>query len=104
MNSRSVLLLSAIAAVVFAPAAYAQIGYSYYYSDPFSSINTAQWYQNGTLSTASGIGIYNGDAIGGALISKTAIPDGSSDYEVRATLAINANGGSYIVYLRERER
>lgn len=38
--------------------------------------------------------------MGGAVLSSVAVPDGTADYEVRATLTIAQNGGSFIVYLR----
>ena len=71
-------------------------GYQYYYSDTLSSINTNNWYYNGTLSPgASGITT----AGAGSLISKVSSPTGN-DYEVKMTLALTATGGYYVSYLR----
>ncbi len=73
--------------------------YTYYYSDTLTGINTSNWTQNGPLS-ASGSGLTSVDANGGSLISTIAVPDGSSDYEVRTTLNLTASGGYYMSYLR----
>jgi len=76
-------------------------GYQYYYSDTFSSINPAAWYQNGAgLTTTSGAGLTSADANGGSLISKAGVPDGTSQYEVKATLNLTQSGGTYGIYLR----
>ena len=37
---------------------------------------------------------------GGAQISSVAVPDGSNEYELRATLNIKASGGTFAFYLR----
>src|SRR5437867_699139 len=58
-------------------------GYQYYYSDVFSTINTANWTQNGWGLTVNN-GLADTDVNGGSLISKVAVP--GNDYEVRATL------------------
>jgi hypothetical protein len=62
--------------------------YSYYYTDPLTSINPANWTQNGVLSARSG-GLTSSDPSGGSLISNLAVPDGTSDYEVKTTLALS---------------
>src|SRR5882762_8837786 len=69
-------------------------GYQYYYSDNFSSIDPAAWSQNGTLS-AGGSGLTSSATNGGSVISKAAIPDGTSMYEVKATLLLTSAGGGY---------
>ncbi len=81
--------------LVFTPCALAQ--YQYYYSDSFSTVNTSNWYVNGSLTTGSS-GLTSSST--GAVISKVAVPDGSSFYEVKMTLALTANGGKYYSYLR----
>jgi len=73
--------------------------YSYYYTDPLTSINTANWYQNGSVAIASG-GLTGSSANGGSLISKLAVPDGTSDYEVMSTLTLPASGGTYVQLVR----
>ena len=73
--------------------------YTYYYSDTFTSINTANWQQNGAV-TATPSGLTATSANGGSLISKIAVPDGTSDYEVKTTLTLAASGGTYIQYVR----
>jgi hypothetical protein len=73
--------------------------YTYYHTDNLTSINTANWWQNGTL-TAGANGLTSADSNGGSLISKVAVPDGTSDYEVRSVLRLTQSGGSYITYFR----
>ncbi len=77
-------------------------GYQYYYTDTLETINTAtDWYQNGTAAVLSGWGLSTTTAGGGSLISKLAVQGPSStNYEVNATLALNASGGDYVEYLR----
>ena len=91
---RTILLLPSLA--------FAQTGYQPYFDDNFSSINSTAWYQNGPLTTGSA-GLTSADANGGALISKVSVPDGTSQYEVKATLTLDSNqpsGGTFGVYLR----
>lgn len=73
--------------------------YTYYYSDSLTTINTANWYQNGTV-TGTSSGLTATTTNGGSLISKLAIPDGTSDYEVKAKLNLAASGGTYVLYVR----
>jgi hypothetical protein len=73
--------------------------YTYYFTDSLTSINTSNWYQNGTLTAGTG-GLTSSSSNGGSLISKVAVPDGSSNYEVKATLTLTQSGGNYVVYLR----
>ncbi|HXJ43138.1 MAG TPA: hypothetical protein VNH18_27915, partial [Bryobacteraceae bacterium] len=73
--------------------------YSYYYTDSLTSINTANWYQNGTLTATTG-GLTAPTANGGALVSKVGVPDGSSNYEVKSTLTLPSSGGTYVQLLR----
>jgi hypothetical protein len=72
--------------------------YSYYYSDTLTSINSNNWYQNGTL-TATSTGLTSSGGSGGSLISKPGISTGN-DYEIRTTLNIVASGGGFFHYLR----
>jgi hypothetical protein len=74
-------------------------GYLYYYTDPMTSINASAWTQNGTLTAGAG-GLTSADANGGSLISRVAVPDGTSDYEVAMTLNLASSGGSYIAYVK----
>src|SRR5438552_10806519 len=71
--------------------------YSYYLSDTLTSINTVNWYYNGSLTAGSG-GLTSSTY--GSLISKAPVPGGSSDYEVKLTLALTASGGDYLAFLR----
>ena len=72
-------------------------GYRYYLSDKLSTLSPENWTirgdagMNGGLSSAS--------ANGAALLSRLAVPDGSSEYEVRATLNLKQSGGVYTIYL-----
>jgi hypothetical protein len=87
-------LMSALAAAVPLLGAY-----TYYYGDSFSTINTTAWQQNGVLSAGS-TGLTSSDPNGGALISKIAVPDGSSSYEVQSVIRLTADGGTFVQYLR----
>ena len=73
--------------------------YQYYYTDPLTSIDGSRWWQNGSL-TADSSGLGAPTTNGGSLISKVAVPDGTSQYEVAATLRLTASGGAYSLYLR----
>lgn len=89
-----------IRAALFAAACSALFAaYTYYLTDTLTSINTTNWTQNGTLTAGSG-GLTSSNANGGSLISKVAVPDGTSDYEVRTTLTLAQSGGTYVTYLR----
>jgi RHS repeat-associated protein len=85
-----VICLAALAAPLACAA------YQPYYSDALTSVNTANWYQNGTITTSSG-GFTSTGA--GSLISKVAVPDGTSEYQVKMTLKLTASGGYYLAYL-----
>ena len=96
MKTRATLIRFA----VFATASAALFGaYTYYYTDSLTSINTTYWTQNGTLTAGSG-GLTSSTTDGGSLISKVAVPDGSSNYEVNTTLTLTQSGGTYVTYLR----
>lgn len=73
--------------------------YTYYSGDSFSTVDTTKWWVN----SANG-GSLNGSANGlygnGSLISKVAVPDGSSDYEVKATFVPSPWSISHWIYLR----
>jgi hypothetical protein len=58
-------------------------GYSYYFSDPLTSAQPSSWYQNGDVRYDS-TGLWSNGV--GSLVSQTAVPDGTSEYEVKATL------------------
>ena len=64
-------------------------GYRYYLSDKLSTISTDNWAIKGDAASASG----------STLISRLAVPDGSSEYEVRAALNLKESGGVYSIYL-----
>ncbi len=70
-----------------------------YYAENFTTgLNAPAWYPaNGSITTnANGLT----SATYGSLISNVAVPDGTSEYEVRTTYRLTQNGGSYITYLR----
>jgi RHS repeat-associated protein len=73
--------------------------YTYYYSDALTTINGANWFTNGSVSATSS-GLTATASTGGSLISKIAVPDASSDYEVKARLALPSQGGTYTIYTR----
>ena len=95
-NPRAILIRLAIAAATCS-AAFAT--YTYYYTDSLTSINTTYWTQNGNLTAGAG-GLTSSVTNGGSLISKVAVPDGSSNYEVETTLTLTQSGGTYVTYLR----
>jgi hypothetical protein len=66
-------------AFVLLAAAAAFASYTYYYTDTLTTINTNNWYVNGSL-TATSNGLTAPTTNGGSLISKLAVPDGTSDY------------------------
>ena len=78
--------------------------YQYFVSDPMTTANPALWGMNGS-ATVTPAGII-ADAVygGGSAISQAAIPDGTNDYEVRATVHLTnpiSNGThSYSVLAR----
>src|SRR5438128_1993453 len=86
-----------IPAVFFAATLFG--AYTYYYTDTLQSVDTTKWTQNGSVA-ATGSGLTATTPGGGSLISTVAVPDGSSDYEVKATLTLTQSGGTYVSYLR----
>src|SRR5438552_18483166 len=87
-----------ILAPLFLFANQASAAYQYYFTDGLTTINTANWTQNGSVRGTSS-GLTATSANGGALVSKLAVPDGTSDYEVKMTLPLTSSGGTYITYL-----
>jgi len=76
------------------------VAYQDYYQDSLTSIDPTKWYQNGSL-TPTAQGLTSTSVNGGSLISKIAVPDGTSDYQVFSSLTIGATGGgTYYQYLR----
>ena len=75
-----------------------QMGYTYYSSDTFSSINTSNWTVNGSVS-GGWAGLTS--TSNGSLISTVPVQGPSTAfYEVRTILNLTASGGTYINYLR----
>src|SRR3979411_1672156 len=74
----------------------AEAQYQYYFSDSFNNgINLTNYWSNGSgLSTSTYApnqwALFDNNPNGGALISKAALPTGN-DYEVKATLHLDAN-------------
>jgi hypothetical protein len=76
---------------------------SYYYTDTLTTINTTNWTENGTLTAGPGGLSSSTQSYGGSLISKIAVPDGTSDYEEKITLNLPGTptneGQEYYMYL-----
>lgn len=72
--------------------------YQYYYTDPLTSVNAANWQQNGSVTATSG-GFTAPSATGGSLISKVMAPGSPNEYEVNTTLTLVTSGGTYVQYL-----
>ncbi len=87
------LLLAALATATIVTA------YPNYYIDYFSTLDTTKWYINGTPINTNGALQFFG-ASNGSLISKVAVPDGTSDGQAKMTLSLGVSGGVYILYLR----
>jgi len=73
-------------------------GYRYYFSDKLTAISAEQWSIRGDAVQAAD-GVTSASASGAILLSRIAVPDGSSDSEVRASLNLKASGGVYTIYL-----
>ncbi|HLG96066.1 MAG TPA: fibronectin type III domain-containing protein [Bryobacteraceae bacterium] len=73
-------------------------GYQYYFSAKLASLSADDWAVRGDAS-ANDSGFTSPSPNGAALISRVAVPDGSSDYEVRASLNLKQSGGVYTIYL-----
>ena len=87
-------LLSILAALPLSAA------YVYFFSDNFASgISSTNWYTNGTISGGAS-GLTSAATDGGSVIYKPGIPDGSSEYEVKANVTFGGTGGGMIFYGR----
>ncbi len=75
--------------------------YSYYGTDTLSSYNNSapNWNINGTGSNSQNAGLTVTSQAGAAYISKGTAPDGTSQYEVKATVKLAGSGGTYVLYL-----
>jgi hypothetical protein len=76
--------------------------YQYYLTDNLTSIDPNKWTQNGSVS-ATASGLTSPATYGGSLISRSAVPDGTSDYEVRMKLSVTASTtwwSSQVLYAR----
>ena len=73
-------------------------GYRYYFSDKLAALSSDNWSIKGDAANA-GDGLTSASASGAALLSRVAVPDGSSEYEVRAALNLKQSGGVYTIYL-----
>jgi RHS repeat-associated protein len=98
MRPISVVLLAAFAASAFGT-------YTWYFTDPMQSLQTAYWASSGSpqFTNINGYwGGYSGSSSGGvsSMVSTVAVPDGTSSYGVRATLRFangNINGSMYLL-------
>jgi hypothetical protein len=72
--------------------------YTYYVTDNLQnqSASARQWTING-LATESSAGLNTGSEA--ALISSVPVPDGSTNYEIAATLNLTTSGGYYTLFL-----
>lgn len=85
---------SAVLFLVFAGLAWPS--YNYYYTDNLT-YNTGYWTQNGTVQFSS---LDPGLTGSGSLISTVAVPDGTSQYEIKTTVKLNSSVyGTYYHYL-----
>ena len=97
-------VLSAISVLMLSSLAIGQ-SFPYQVTDPFSSDTSinAIWTQNGAaLSVGTSAGLTTTDASGGSLIYNGSQLDGTSTYEVNATLKLTQSGNNdaYGLYLR----
>lgn len=76
--------------------------YTYFFAADFqtSGLPTATWQANGSITTSASDGVVSTAANGGSAIYKPAIPDGTAEYELKATLKIAASGGTFVLYAR----
>jgi hypothetical protein len=74
------------------------LGYTYYLQSTFT--DTSNWNSYGSVSISGNLFTSN-DSSGapGRWISSFAVPDGSSNYEVKSILSLKQSGGTYIHYL-----
>jgi len=73
-------------------------GYNYYFTDTLSAMKQESWASRGDTNVTPD-GFTSASASGAALISRVAVPDATSDYEVRAFLNLKQSGGVYTIYL-----
>ena len=72
--------------------------YTYYLTDPLSSVSAGNWHQNGVVSFTSGVGLTSADTNGGSLISVRAVPTGHVNGEIDSVLAIGTTSGTIVHY------
>jgi RHS repeat-associated protein len=92
MRALSAVLLAAFAAPVFGQ-------YSYYFTDPMSSLQTSYWSSTGSPQFTNIYGYWgaaNGSSsTNSSMVSTVVVPDGTSSYGVRATVHFpNGVGGA----------
>ena len=90
------LLLLAVSACL--PLAFA--GYSYDYANLLNPYSSGQWVANGSVSASNNMYTSPSSTDVGSLIWNGGSLSTPNNYEVRTTLALTSNGGSYITYLR----
>src|SRR5271165_722558 len=73
-------------------------GYRYYVLDNLTAASPDNWSTKGDATYAAG-GVTAASATGAALLSRLPVPDGSSEYEVKAALYLKESGGVYTIYL-----
>ena len=80
--------LSAVLLVAFAAPAFGQ--YTWYFVDPMQSLQTSDWTSTGIPQFTNSYGYWGGYAGSSSpytsMVSTVAVPDGTSSYEVRATV------------------
>ncbi|HEY3416854.1 MAG TPA: hypothetical protein VGM23_08225, partial [Armatimonadota bacterium] len=77
--------------------------YQYYLTDPLTSIDLNRWSQTGAVVGSSlGLTPSTPTGPGGYLVSRVAVPDGTADYEVAATIRLTGAiwDGAYRLLMR----
>ena len=75
--------------------------YTYFSTSDFQAgIPSGTWQSNGSIIGSAPNGLVSSVANGGSVIYTQAIPDGTAEYEAKATLRITASSGTFVIYLR----
>jgi hypothetical protein len=86
-------------AAILLSAAPIQAAVQYYLTDKLTAIDPSKWTTVGALSPDAR-GLSAPEPKGGALISNIPVPDGTSEAEVLANIALTNSGGVYTEYLQ----
>ena len=77
-------LYACLLALTLAPAPLCA-AYTCWLTDYYPGVNTTTWHDNQPVSGGAN-GLYSNGSPDGSVLLKTAVPDGSGEYEVRAKL------------------